>query len=98
VRTSTDLLDVAARDAVIARLRQAAETDAPMDARTALVLNMTGPAGLLELVAADRKTRRHARQRIDQGLDGTGLEVFGRVVRKLIADAVAVASGGAAGV
>ena len=64
-----------------------------MDPRTALVLNMTGPANLLEVVAPERATRKHARRRIDHGLDGTDLEIYGKTVRKLIADAAAAASG-----
>ncbi len=54
---------------------------------------MTGPANLLEVVAPERRGRRHARRRIDHGLDGTDLEIYGKTVRKLIAEAAAAASG-----
>ena len=82
---------------MIARLQAAAADDGPMDPRTALLLNMTGPANLLEVVAPERRGRRHARRRIDHGLDGTDLEIYGKTVRKLIAEAAAAASGYGAG-
>jgi len=59
------------------------------------VLSMTGPAHLLEIVAPGRRARKHARNRIDHALDGTSLEPFGKVVRRLIQEAAAVASTGA---
>ena len=52
---------------------------------------MTGPAHLLEVVAPERRDRRHARDRIDHALDHTDLEPFGEVVRRLIAEATAAA-------
>jgi hypothetical protein len=97
IRPRNDVLDARRRDEVIARLQSAADGDGPMEPRTALVLNMTGPANLLEVVAPARATRRHARRRIDHGLDGTDLEIFGKTVRKLIADAAAAASGAGTG-
>ena len=62
---------------------------------------MTGPAQLLEVVAPDRSTRKHARHRIDRALDGSDLEAVGKVVRRLIqevneAAATAAAIGAAA--
>ncbi len=86
------LLDRGARDAVVARLQQAAHGDGPIEARTALVLSMTGPAKLLKLVAPNRDTRKHARRRIDHALDGSTLAGVGKVVRKLIEDAAAAAA------
>jgi hypothetical protein len=84
-----ELLDPGPRDAIIERLRAAAASDDPMDARTAIVLSMTGPGHLLELVAPDRKTRKHARKRIDHGLDDTDLGDVGQAVRRVLADAQA---------
>ncbi len=97
IRPKNDVVDVRRRDGLIARLQSAAADDGPMDPRTALVLNMTGPANLLEVVAPERATRKHARRRIDHGLDGTGLEIYGKTVRKLIAEAAAAASGAGGG-
>jgi hypothetical protein len=82
----------AARHAVVDRLRAAAAGDEALDPRTALVLSMTGPARLLEVVAPERGARRHARTRIDHALDGSRLHPIGRVVRRLIADAEAAAA------
>ncbi len=74
------------RDAVIAGLRAAAEADDELDPRTALLLSMMGPAKLLEVVAPERgPARRHARNRIDHGPDGTPFGSIARTVRKIIA-------------
>jgi len=97
IRPKNDVVDVGRRDSVIARLQSAAADDGPIDPRTALLLNMTGPANLLEVVAPERRGRRHARRRIDHGLDGTDLEIYGKTVRKLIAEAAAAASAAGAG-
>lgn len=81
------------RQEVIARLQSAAASDSLMDPRTALLLSMTGPAYLLEVVAPQRgKSRKHARERIDHAVDGSPLECLPRIVRKLIADNNAAAS------
>ena len=53
---------------------------------------MTGPANLLELVAPDRRTRKHARRRIDHALDESSLRDIGGVVRKLLAEAATAAA------
>jgi hypothetical protein len=89
------VLDRAAWDAVVDRLRAATRSDDPIDPRTALVLSMTGPAQLLEVVAPERRTRKHARARIDHALDGSDLEPVGKVVRRLIQEAAEVAAGAA---
>jgi hypothetical protein len=68
-----------------------------MEMGTALVLNMTGPASLLEVVAPDRGARRPARRRIDHALDGTAYEDVGKVVRRLLAEAGAGAGAAVAG-
>lgn len=83
------LRDAGERDVIVTRLRAAAADDGPIEPRTALVLSMTGPADLLEVVAPERATRRHARTRIDHALDGSDLEPFGKVVRRLIQEAAA---------
>ena len=70
----------------------AAATEDLLDRRTALVLSMTGPARLLEVVAPERRDRRHARDRIDHALDRTDLEPVGDVVRRLLAEAAAAAA------
>lgn len=87
LRPSVEVLDPAARHRIVERLRSAATGDGPIDDRTAVLLNATGPARLLEVVAPDRKGRRHVRRRIDSYLDGTPLGEIGASVRKLIAEA-----------
>jgi hypothetical protein len=85
---------VAGREEAIERLRAAAASDDQIDPRTALVLSMTGPARLLELMAPQRGAgRRHARDRIDHVTDGLPFEAISRAVRKIIdQDAVAAAA------
>lgn len=86
VRRQNDVIDAQARQALIDRLRIAAEGDGAIEPRTALVLNMTGPAYLLEDVAPVRATRKHARRRVDRALDGTDYEYLGKAVRRVLAD------------
>ena len=90
------VLDRAAWDGVVHRLQAAAQGDGPLDPRTATVLSMTGPAHLLEVVAPDRGARKHARNRIDHALDGSELAPVGKVVRRLIQEAMEVAGATAA--
>jgi len=90
IRPRHRVLDTARRDEIVERLRVAAATDDPMPARTAILLSMTGPAQLLELVAPQRATRKHARRRIDHALDDTSLGPVAESVRKVLADAAAV--------
>jgi Golgi phosphoprotein 3 (GPP34) len=92
LRAGHPVLDLASRTAIVERLRQAAASNEPMDARTAMLLSMTGPAQLLELVAPQRSTRKHARRRIDHALEATSLQPVAESVRKVIADAAAVAA------
>lgn len=89
------VVDTAARDEIVGRLRTAAAGDDVLDARTALVLSMTGPAHLLELVAPERAGRKHARRRIDHALQSSQLQPIGELVRKLLAEAAAAATAGA---
>lgn len=58
-------VDPAAHAEVVERVRAAAAGDGPLDERTAVLLALSGPSHLLEVVAPDRATRKHARQRID---------------------------------
>ena len=95
VRTRNDVLQPFVRDAIVAALRVAAASDTALEVRLAVVLSMTGPAHLLEVVAPTRSTRRHARDRIDNALAGTPLESVGRIVRRLISDAASAAAAGA---
>ena len=92
VRPRHRVLDRAARDAIVERLQVAAAGDEPLDVRTAVLLSMTGPAQLLELVAPDRRSRKHARRRIDHALDASGLHPVAESVRKVLADAAAAAA------
>ncbi|MEP7201271.1 MAG: GPP34 family phosphoprotein [Ilumatobacteraceae bacterium] len=94
VRSRNDVLQPFVRDAIIAKLRVAVASDAPLDPRTAALLSMTGPAHLLEVVAPDRSTRRHARDRIDHAFDGSELEPIGKMVRKVISEAATAAAAG----
>ena len=95
LRPSHRVLDTAAQDAIVVRLRHAAASDEPLDARTALLLSMTGPAQLLELVAPERAGRKHARRRIDHALDASALSHVGESVRKVLAEAAAAAAAAA---
>ena len=90
------VLDRAAWSGVADRLQAAATGAGPIEAPTALVLSMTGPAHLLEVVAPDRRTRKHARDRIDHALDGSDREPVGKVVRRLIQEAAEIAGAAAA--
>jgi Golgi phosphoprotein 3 (GPP34) len=89
LRPRNEVLDRSARDAIIGRLRAVAANDDPMQVRTALLLSMTGPAQLLELIAPERSGRRHARERIDHALDGTFSQPIADSVRAVIAEAAA---------
>ena len=91
IRARNDVLQPFVRDSIVAALRVAAERDSVLDPRVAVVLSMTGPAHLLEVVAPNRSGRGHARDRIDKALDGTPLESVGKIVRRLISDAAAAA-------
>ena len=96
IRSRNDVLQPFVRDATVAALRVAAVGESALDPRTAVLLSMMGPAHLLEVVAPNRSSRRHARDRIDTALDGTQLEAIGKVVRRLISDANSAAAGSAA--
>ena len=93
VRSRNQVLQPFVRDATVAALRVAADGDSDLPPRTAALLSMAGPAHLLEVVAPNRSTRRHARNRIDAALDGTPLDSLGKMVRRLISDANSAAAG-----
>jgi len=94
-RSKNDVLDLAPRDEIVARLRAAAAGDDALDPRTALVLSMTGPAQLLQIVAPHHGERRHCRRRIDHALDGTPYEPICAAVHKLIEEEAAAAAAAA---
>ncbi len=96
VRHRNDVLQPFVCDATVAALRVAVVGDSALDPRIAALLSMAGPAHLLEVVAPDKPTRRHARDRIDNALDGTPLEPLGKIVRRLISDATSAAAGSVA--
>jgi hypothetical protein len=96
LRPRNQVLDSQGRDAIVSRLRAAASGDDPLEVRTALLLSMTGPAQLLELVAPDRAARKHARRRIDHALDATSLLPIAESVRRVLAGAAAAAASAAA--
>jgi hypothetical protein len=81
---------------LVERLRAAAAGDDPLDARTALLLSMTGPGHLLEVVAPERAGRQHARRRIDHALDEVELRAVSDTVRAILAEAAAVIAATAA--
>ena len=89
--TAHPLLTAEARDEPLARVRSAAAGDGPIDARTAVLLALAGPARLLELVAD--KPHAHAKRRIAQAAE---FVPAADVVRKVIAEAAAAAATSAA--
>lgn len=91
-----EVLDASHRDQIIEGLRRAAASDAPLDDRSAALLNATGPARLLDLVAPSRRGRRHARRRIDHLLDSTPLGTIGHAVRTVIREDESAGNGSSA--
>ena len=94
LRSHHKALSPGGRQLIVDELRIAADSDSALDPRTALLLSMTGPANLLEVVAPTRAIRNHARERIDHALDNTALQPIGKMVRKLISEAVTAAAAG----
>ena len=97
VRTRYEVVDAAARDEIVARLprcRRVGRADRAADGGPPV---MTGPGQLLEIVALDRSSRRHAKRRIDHTLfdDSADLGQIGDLVRKVIAEAEAAVAAGA---
>ena len=89
--TAHRLLDQAARAEPLGRVRSAAATHDAVDARTAVLLALSGPARLLEVVAD--KPHAHAKQRIAQAAE---LVPAVEVVKRVIAEAAAAAASVAA--
>jgi ParB-like chromosome segregation protein Spo0J len=83
------VLPPAARDEPLQRVHLAATGDNGLEARTAVLLALAGPARLLEVVAPERADRRHARQRIKLA---TELTPVAPVVKKVIAEMQAAAA------
>lgn len=90
--TRHPVLQPATRQEPLERVRLAAAGDNGLEGRTAVLLAMTGPARLLEVVAPERTDRKHARQRIAVATD---LTPVAPVVKKVIAEMQAAAAAGA---
>jgi len=86
--TTHPVLAPAVRQEVLDRVRAAAAGEGPIDPRTAVVLALSGPARLLEVVAPDHP-RDHAKQRIAQAADATPVAP---VVQQVIREAQAAAA------
>lgn len=80
------------RDDVVQRVRRAAAGDGPLEPRTAVLLALSGPSHLLELVAPERAARAHAEARIGAAAE---LVPAADVVRKVLAEAQAAVTAGA---
>jgi hypothetical protein len=90
--TRHPVLQPAARNEPLQRVRLAATGDNGLEARTAVLLALAGPSRLLEVIAPDGADRRHARQRIKMA---TELTPVAPVVKKVIAEMQAAAAGAA---
>lgn len=67
--THHPVADTAAHAALLAELRAAATGDGPLDERTAVLLALSGPCQLLEVVAPERSDRKHAKRRIKEAAE-----------------------------
>jgi hypothetical protein len=97
--TRHPVLQPAVREELLARVRAAAAGDGQLEPRTAVVLALTGPSGLLEVVAPDQASRRHAERRVETAAE---LTPVAPVVKKVIAEmqaaaAILIGSGAAGG-
>ncbi|HEY0166461.1 MAG TPA: GPP34 family phosphoprotein [Jatrophihabitans sp.] len=90
--TRHPVLEPAARDEPLQRVRLAAAGDNGLEARTAVLLALTGPSRLLDVIAPDRADRRHAKQRVKMASE---LTPVAPVVKKVIAEMQAAAAAGA---
>jgi hypothetical protein len=90
--TRHPVLQPAARDEPLQRVRLAAAGDNGLEARTAVLLALAGPSRLLSVIAPDRADRRHARQRVKMA---TELTPVAPVVKRVIAEMQAAATAGA---
>jgi hypothetical protein len=89
--TRHPVTDPTAHAALLADVRAAAAGDGPLDERMAVLLALSGPCQLLEVVAPERSTRKHARERIDNAAD---LTPAAKAVKATI-DAIAAATSAA---
>ncbi len=96
--TRHPVLQPPVREEVLERVKAAAAGEGEIEPRTAVVLALAGPSRLLEVVAPEQASRRHARLRIETA---TELTPVAPVVKKVIAEmhaAAAAAAGAAAAV
>jgi hypothetical protein len=63
--TRHPILRPPAREEVLHRVQTAASTDGALEPRTAVLLALAGPAGLLKVVAPQRADRHHTQRRIN---------------------------------
>ena len=91
--TRHPVLQAAPRDEALARVRAAAAADGPLEPRTAVLLALSGPCRLLEVVAPERSDRGHAKRRIAEAAELTPVAA---VVKRVISEAQAAATAGAA--
>lgn len=97
--TRHPIVDPAAHEALLRRVRAAATDDTPLDSRTAGLLALAGPSQLLEVVAPDRSDRRKAKRRIAEAAEQVPAAAAVKYVIDAVAATVAVvaATTGAAG-
>jgi hypothetical protein len=86
------------REEVLHRVRAAAATDGVLEPRTAVLLALAGPAGLVKVVAPQRSDRDHARRRMSTAAQQVPAAA---VVQQVLAEmqtavALAARAGGAA--
>ncbi len=92
------VLRPAVRDQVLHRVRAAAATDGELEPRTAVLLALSAPAGLLKVVAPQPADRDHATRRINTAAQQVPAAA---VVQQVLAEmqgavALAAIAGGAA--
>ncbi|MGZ4614588.1 MAG: GOLPH3/VPS74 family protein [Actinomycetes bacterium] len=90
--TRHPVVDRSAYDQVVDRVRRAAADDREIDPRTSVLLALSGPCRLLEVVAPERAQRPHAKQRI---AEATSLAPVAPVVKAVIAEAQAAVAAAA---
>ena len=85
-------VEPAVRDRVVGEVRAAAQGGATLPPRTAVLLALSGPCRLLEVVAPDRADRAHARMRIETA---TELTPVAPIVKRVITEMNAAVAAGA---
>ena len=83
------VLQPAVREELLERLRAAAAGDGELEPRTGVVLALAGPSGLLDVVAPDQASWRHAKRRVETAAE---LTPVAPVVKKVIAEMQAAAA------